>query len=224
MVSPLNTFLTSSYASSMVDALFKPLSSQGLGAVAAKTVTPSVSSASSSANVTSTAIAAIQALVKGGAPVSAPAAAIQAIVTGAGANSGAGQSSTVAVSEAYAGTASGQQTFQTATAIGTSSSIPAWVAKDIAEFYAAQDPALSLEQNGPSQAEMRWVSATINKSFVFVPASQVAGSDVTIDRETWGASYSYNGHAVNAFARSLGMHGAGVVWGDTPAESLVILD
>ena len=67
MVSPLNTFLTASYASSMVNALFAPLSSQDTGTATASAATPSVSSASSSSDkVTSAAIAAIQALVKGG--------------------------------------------------------------------------------------------------------------------------------------------------------------
>ena len=61
MVSPLNTFLTASYASSMVNALFAPLSTQDTGTATTSTAAPSVSSTSSSADkVTSAAIAAIQ--------------------------------------------------------------------------------------------------------------------------------------------------------------------
>ncbi len=72
MVSPLSAFLTCSNASSMVDALFAPLSSQDTGtAIPSPMATTSVSSTSSSSDkVTSAAIAAIQALVKGGTQAS----------------------------------------------------------------------------------------------------------------------------------------------------------
>jgi hypothetical protein len=88
MISPLSAFLTNSYASCMVDTLFAPLPSQDTGT--ASTATPSVSSTSSSSDkVTSAAIAAIQALVKGGT---------QAL--------GAGQAATGAAASAYADAAS----------------------------------------------------------------------------------------------------------------------
>ena len=84
MVSPLNTFLTASYASSMVNALFAPLSSQDIGTATTSTkATPSVSTASSSSDkVTSAAIAAIQALVKGGTPASSASTAASAAAQG----------------------------------------------------------------------------------------------------------------------------------------------
>jgi hypothetical protein len=206
MVSPLNAFLISGNALSMVDALFKPLSSQDTGTAAASTATPSVSSTSSSSDkVASAAIAAIQALVQGGPPASS--ASTTASASGSTATGGAsGNTDWMAQNIAK---------FETVWKQGEViwENNKQFVPKNLLAADQAYETAVS--------------TAIANHTMTYVPASQAPGLDVCENTTTWATGsetyYGYNGDALNAFVKSQGKNGGLVIWGNTPRESTVAL-
>ena len=204
MVSPLNAFLTSSNALSMVDTLFAPLSTQGTGTATPSTATPSVSSASSSSDkVTSAAIAAIQALVKGGTQASSESSTVGA----------AGSSAT--------GIASGSSDWM---AQNIASFEAAWKEGEV--IWEANKQFMPKDLLAADQAYETAVSTAIaNHTMTYAPTSQAPGLDVCENTTTWATGsetyYGYNGDALNAFVKSQGKTGGLVIWGDTPEESTV---